>query len=532
MGTATAAAPSERRAASWMAVGTLLSRLTGFARTAALLAVTGVTQLGNAYNTANTVPNLLLFLVTGGTISAVFIPMLAREEDSDRRRHVAETIGGLILLLTGLASVLMLVTAPLLARLFALRVTGDSAAFVSVTTQWLLLFAPQIACYGVSVYAVAVLNAHGRLALAGFTPVATNLVAIAAAVGYVLTGGPRSGDITELTTLPLVVLGVGTTLSVAAMAVPQLLGAKRVLPGLRLRPRASFRDPAARRLWKLGRWTLLYVAVNQAGLFVVVTLANGVDGGTVAYQTAFAIMQLPFAIIAVSLFSAIYPRLSRAAGQPGRLFAATVSGGLRLSNALLIPSAVGLGVLAEPIADLLVGYGVARGSGADFVAVALRVFAVALVPFTVFQQLTRSYYALPDTRAPALVNVVVNVVNVLAAFAAFAAFTDPRTQIAGLVGAFALSYVAGCLLLAVGLARRQPGCFAGAARATATALAASSVMAAVLWASAATWPPGSQVLAGFVRTGVLVALGGAVYLGVAWALRSPELGELLKIRRA
>ncbi|MDQ3344654.1 MAG: hypothetical protein M3524_13965, partial [Actinomycetota bacterium] len=229
-------------------------------------------------------------------------------------------------------------------------------------------------------------------------------------------------------------------------------------------------DPAAHRLWTLGRWTLLYVAVNQAGLFVVVTLANGVDGGTVAYQTAFAIMQLPFAIIAVSLFSALYPRLSRAAGQTGRLFAATVSGGLRLSNALLIPSAVGLGVLAEPIADLLVGYGVARGSGAEFVAVALRVFAVALVPFTVFQLLTRSYYALPDTRVPALANVVVNVVNVLAAFAAFAAFAEPRTQIAGLVGSFALSYVAGCLLLAAGLARRRSGCFAGAARATATAV--------------------------------------------------------------
>ncbi|MBA2530430.1 MAG: murein biosynthesis integral membrane protein MurJ, partial [Euzebyales bacterium] len=469
--------PSERRAASWMAVGTLLSRITGFVRTAALLAVTGVTQLGNAYNTANTVPNMLLFLVTGGTISAVFIPMLAREEDLDRRRHVAETIGGLIILLTGAASVAMLLTAPLVARLFALNVVGDSAAFVSVTTQWLALFAPQILCYGVSVYAVAVLNAHGRLALAGFAPIATNVVAIGAAYLYAVLGAPQPPDVARLTTVPLVVLGVGTTLSVAAMALPQLLGARRVLPGLRLRPRARFSDPAARQLWRLGRWTLLYVAVNQVGLFVVVTLANGVDGGTVAYQTAFAIMQLPFAIVAVSLFSAIYPRLSRAAGKPDGLFGATVSGGLRLSNALLIPAAVGLYVLAEPVADLLVGYGAARGAGADFVATALRVFAVALTPFTVFQLLTRSYYAFPDTRTPALANIAVNVVNVAAAFAAFAVFDDPRTQVAGLVGAYALSYVTGCLLLGTGLVRRRPGSFAGAMRGTLTALAASAAMA-------------------------------------------------------
>ncbi|MDQ3529600.1 MAG: hypothetical protein M3425_06580, partial [Actinomycetota bacterium] len=68
--------------------------------------------------------------------------------------------------------------------------------------------------------------------------------------------------------------------------------------------------------------------------------------------------------------------------------------------------------------------------------------------------------------------------------------------------------------------------------ATATAVAASAVMAVALVASAAAWPPSQQVLVGFVRTGLLVALGGAVYLGVAWALRSPELGELLRIRRA
>lgn len=524
--------PSERHAASWMAVGTLLSRLTGFARTAALVAALGVTQLGNAYNTANTVPNMLLFLVTGGTVSAVLIPMLAREDDLDQRRHDAETIGGLVVLLTGAASLLMLVTAPLVARLFAVYVTGDPATFISVTTRWLALFSPQIVCYGVSLYAVAVLNAHGRLALAGFAPVATNVVAVAAVYLYVQAGAPFPPDIDRLETLPLVVLGAGTTLSVAAMALPQLLGARRVLPGLRLRPRLRLRDPATRQLWRLGRWTLLYVACNQAGLFVVITLANGVEnGGVVAYQTAFAIMQLPFAIIAVSLFSAIFPRLSRAAGESSGLFGATVSGGLRLSNALLIPAAVGLFVLAEPVADLLVGYGAAAGAGADFIAVALRVFAVALVPFTVFQLLTRSYYALPDTRTPALANVAVNVVNVAAALLAFAVLGEPRRQIVGLVAAYALSYVAGCALLGSGLARRRPGSFRGATRGTLTALAAAGAMAGLLVVLTSVWPASDDPVARLLRTGGLVTAGGAAYLAAAALLRSPELAELARFRR-
>ena len=529
MGTvpATDSAPSERQAASWMAVGTLLSRLTGFARTVVLLAVTGVTQLGDAFNTANTVPNMLLFLVTGGTVSAVLIPMLAREDDVAKRRHDAETIGGLIVLLTLAASLLMLVTAPLIARLFAMEVTDNHDAFVWAATRWLALFSPQILFYGLSVYAVAVLNAHGRLALAGFTPVLTNVVAIAAAFAYVAAGAPSPPDITRLELTPLVVLGVGTTLSVAAMALPQMIGAKRVLPGLRLRPRFRLRDPATAQLWRLGRWTLLYVAVNQVGLTVVVTLANGISqGATVAYQTAFAIMQLPFAIVAVSLFSAIYPRLSRAAAQPGGVFGATVSGGLRLSNALLIPAAVGLVVLAQPVARLLLAAGPGEGTGIGLLAVAIAWFGVALVPFTFFQLLTRSYYALPDTRTPALANIGVNVVNVAAALLAFALVDDDAARLGGLVVAYGLSYVTGCALLATGLARRRPGAFAGAVRGTATAVAASAAMAAVLAWLDRLWLPPERPLLLLARAGTLVAVGGAVYLGVAALLRSRELAEL------
>ncbi|MGH3665904.1 MAG: murein biosynthesis integral membrane protein MurJ, partial [Egibacteraceae bacterium] len=529
---ATAGAPSERRSASAMAVGTVLSRLTGFARQVVLLSVLGVTQLGDAFNTANTVPNMLLFLVTGGTVSAVLIPMLARQDDVAKRRHDAETIGGLIVLLTATASILMLVTAPLVARLFALEVSQDHDAFVRVTTQWLALFSPQILFYGLSVYAVAVLNAHGRLALAGFAPIATNAVAIAAALAYVRVGAPNPPQLTALGLTPLVVLGVGTTLSVAAMAIPQMLGARRVLPGLRLRPRVRLRDPATLKLWHLGRWTLVYVAVNQVGLTVVVTLANGISqGATIAYQTAFAIMQLPFAIVAVSLFSAIYPRLSRAASQSGGLFGATVSGGLRLANALLIPAAVGLVVLAQPVGELLVSGGPGQGTGTRLLTVAIAWFGVALIPFTVFQLLTRSYYAFPDTRTPALVNIAVNVVNVGAALLAFAVFADPATRLAGLVVAYGMSYVTGCACLGVGLLRRRPGSFAGALRGTATALLASGVMAAVLLAGARAWSGAAGPLPQLLRTGALVAAGGGVYLAVAWLLRSPELAELAKVRR-
>jgi putative peptidoglycan lipid II flippase len=519
------------RAATLMAVGTALSRVTGLARTAALAAALGVTALADAYNTANTVPNMLFMLVTGGTLSAVVLPMLARERDPDRRREQAAALGGAIVALTALASLLLLAAAPLLARGFALSRAGEPgyASFVAVTAAWMALFAPQVLLYGLSVHTVAVLNAHGRLALAGFAPVATNLITVLAVVAYLGVGGPRPPSPAGVQTAPLVVLGAGTTLGVASMVGIQWLGARRVLPGLRLR--FTRRDPAVAELWRLGRWTLGYVVVNQLGLAVVLVLANAVDGGVAAYQWAFAIMQLPYAVVAVSLLSALYPRLARAAHDPVE-FGRQVATGLRVVAVLLLPAGIGLAILAGPVATLLLGYGAAAGPGAAFVAVALRWFGLALLPFTVFQLLTRAFYARSDTRTPMLANVAVNVVNVAGGLLAFGLLERPHARIAGLVVAWGASYVTGVAVLSFMLAGRVRTAFTSSGRALATAMLASAVMAAVLLVVDATWAPPARLVATTLRTLVLVAIGLGVYLVTALLLGSRELAHLpARLRR-
>jgi putative peptidoglycan lipid II flippase len=518
---ATASLAPAGRAAALMAVGTACSRATGLVRTAALAAALGVTGLADAYNTANTLPNMLFMLVSGGTLSAVVLPMLARDDDLDRRRERAAVLGGAIAGLTAAASVLLAVAAPLLARGFAVARGGsEQEAFVAVTAAWIALFAPQVLLYGLSVHAVAVLQAHGRLALAGFAPVATNLLTVLAVAGYLWAGGPQPPSLAGLGSGPLLVLGAGTTLGVAAMALLQWLGARRVMSGLGLR--WAPRHPAVVELWRLGRWTLGYVVVNQLGLVVVLVLANAVEGGVAAYQWAFTIMQLPYAVVAVSLLSVTYPRLAQAAADPVA-FARQLSTGLRLTAALLVPAGVGLAVLADPIATLLLGYGAAAGAGAAFVAAALRWFALALVPFTLFQLLTRACYARSDTRSPMLANVAVNLVNVAGGLLAVALVDRPQTRIAGLVVAYALSYVTGVAGLALALARRVPSAFAGVGRALGTAVLASAAMAAVLAGAAAAWPPPAPMPAAAVRAVALVGLGLLAYLGVGLLLRSPEL---------
>lgn len=505
-------APSAGRAGAAMAAGTLLSRVTGLVRTAALAAALGTTVLADSYNVANTVPTMLLVLVTGGTLSAVLVPLLVQDDNLDARRHRAESLGAVVLAVTAAAALGMALFAPLLARGFGLGLGGsdDQDAFVRTTTLLLVLFAPQVVAYGLSVHAVAVLQAAGRLALAGAAPIVTNLITIAAVALYLFAGGPSA--LAEVSTGQLLLLGIGTTLGVLAMTALQLAGARRVLPGLRVlrRPRL---DETSRELLRLGRWTLLYVAVNQLGLAVVLVLATSLSGGASAYQWAFALMQLPFAVVAVSVLSALYPRVARAAVDDRPRYAALLAAGLRTLLLLLVPAALVLVLLAEPVVSLLLGYGAVDDRGVALISSALRWFGVALLPFTAFQLLTRAHYALRDTRRPALVNVAVNAVNVAGAGLAVALTSGPQGALAGLAAAYTASYLVGCLLLGVSLIGRAPGALHGLAPLALRTVPIAALTSAALAGGAAT----GQHLAAERAGDVLAVLLGGAAAALIWA---------------
>jgi len=207
-------------------------------------------------------------------------------------------------------------------------------------------------------------------------------------------------------------------------------------------------------------------------------------------------------------------------------FGRQVATGLRLVAVLLLPAGVGLAILAGPIAALLLGYGAAAGPGAGFVAVALRWFGLALLPFTVFQLLTRAFYARADTRTPMLANVAVNVVNVAGGLLAFGLLERPHERIAGLVVAWGASYLTGVAVLSFMLAGRVRAAFTGLGRALVTAVLASAVMATVLLGAAAAWAPPADMVASALRTLALVAVGIGVYLVTALLLGGRELTQL------
>lgn len=504
-----------------MAAGTSLSRATGLARTVVLASVLGVTSLGDAYNVANVVPNMIFQLSAGGVLSAALVPLLVRMADDRRRR---EAIGVLIgtLGVMGLAvSVVLAVVAPLVVRLLTLGGRGgaDYGAVVEVGSSWLRLFAPQVFFYTVSVLAVGIMAARRRLVLGAFASVATNVAVIAGAVAFGAVVGAGQADVTSVSAEAIAVLGWATTAGVAAMALLQLWGAFRSEPGIRVRVQPA--HPSVRQLGRVGKWVVVYVVVNQLGLAAVVALAASVEGGVSAHQWAFALMQLPYAIVAVSIVSASFPVISQAAAR-GSDVTPVVGDAFRRMAFLLVPAAVGLAVLAPPLARAVTGE-----PGSDLVAATMRGFAVSLVPFSLFQLLTRTSYAFEDSRTPALVNVVLNVVTVAWGVGTVLLVDSGPARMTGLALGDAAGYGVGCLLLTRRLAARRglrPRALVPPTLPRVVVAAAAMGLGVALVSVVAASPTSQFGAAGW---SVVLAGGGALlYAAASWALRVPELGRL------
>lgn len=489
-----------------MGIATAVSRASGFARTVALAGILGVTAVGDAYNTANTVPNMVFTLVVGGVLTSAVVPILVEAHHSGHGTTGAANalLGGAIAI--GMASsVAVALAAPFIVGVLTAGASSRSGydEYAAVTTTWLRWFAPQIGLYAVGVLAVSIMTAQRRLFLGAAAPILTNLIVIA--VVAAAAGRPGSIDVNAL--------GAGTTLAVAAATAVQLWGARRTVPGLR--PRWEPRHPALTGIGKRAGWMLLYVAANQIGLIVVVAIATRTRGGVSAYQWAFTVMQLPYALIAVSIVSAAYPAISEAAatgsGAGRHVRDASVS-----SLRLLVPAAAALALLAGPIAVVVVG---SEGSG--LVAAALVGFALSLVPFTLFQLLTRVAYAHRDTRTPAGVNVAVNAFNIVAAIVLVGAARSASQSLTLLAVAHAGSYIVGVVVLGALLIHRRRLAVSDLARGHRVTAVATLAMSAAVWSVMREASGAELDRAGAVTLCAgLTVLGAAVYSAATIAQRS------------
>jgi putative peptidoglycan lipid II flippase len=550
-----------------MAAGTVVSRLSGFVRSALLVAALGQQLHADVFTIANTVPNMLYILLAGGVFNAVLVPQLVRamKNDADGGDGYTNRVVTLAaLFLAGVTAVLVL-AAPLLMRLFldGSFFSPELAAQRESVVDFARYCLPQVFFYGMFVLVGQVLNARGSFGPMMWAPIANNVIAVAVLATYLLSFGPvrdlcRAGGVDPallsgtgstvggFTTPQELLLGLGSTLGIAVqllILVPYLRRA-----GFTFRPRFDFRGTGLGHTLRLGVWTVLFVVVNQIAYTVVVRIASsgtaeavtgactgGAGNGTgyTIYSNAFLLVMVPHSIATVSLATAMLPRLSAfAADEDLAGVAASVASTLRTALALIVPFAALLPLIALDLGRVIFGYG-AGGPSVPAFATALALFAPGLVFFTTHYLMLRGFYALERTRTVFWVQCVIAATNiglaVLLTSSASAARTAP-----GLVLAYAGAYLVGSLA-SYSLLRHVLGGLdtPRLLRYLVRLLPAAALAAGVAWAAQrgmhVLWEPGDGTVQAVTVLAVTALVDGAAFLGLARLLRIEEVTGVLAL---
>lgn len=537
--------PNLARASAWMALGTIVSRITGLMRSLLLLGIIGTALNGTIFNVANSVPNSLYILVAGGVFNVVLVPQLVRamKNDPDGGDAYANRVITLGLVVLAVATVVLMIAVPLLLRLlFDPQLFTDEFSRQRDSAQLLMLLCmPQVFFYGAFVLVGQILNSRQRFGPMMWAPIVNNLVAIGVLGLYAaIFGIAQSGADDGFSSAEAWLLGVGSTAGIATQFLVLVPFLRQV--GFRYRPRFDFRGVGLGHTLRLGTWTLAFIVVNQIAYFAIVRIAGAADieaarlqvqgAGQVVYDTGYLLTQVPHGIITVSLATAVIPTFAALAAEQ-RLDRLRLELGrtLRLILMLIAPIAVAVACLGQQIAGVLTDFGAARGN-TEAIGWTVSAFSIAMIAFGMHYLVLRAFYAIEDTRTPFWIQAVIAAVNIALAvlFTRGAAPIEVSTRLALAYGA---AYCVG-LTLSATLVSRRIGPLVDAetvrflVRLGLVCAAAGIVMLVGLriWDSALSWPTDGWLwsLAEFLAVG---GAGGLTVVAGARLLRIEELGYVV-----
>jgi putative peptidoglycan lipid II flippase len=467
--------PNLARSSRAMAFGTIASRATGFMRTLVLVYALGGGTLADAYNNSNTLPNTVYYLMLGGIFTSVVVPLLVRaaKEDPDRGEGYAErifTIGVISLLVVTVLGTLL---AGPLVGLYAGSINGKPGTSLAAEHHLMVIFAyffiPQIFFYGMDALLGAILNTRGRFGANMWTPVINNVVVIIVGGLFILTEGLNRTPQT-ISTAGIELLAIGTTLGIVIQSICLFPVLRRA--GFSMRLRWDLRRSEVREIGRMGTWMFGYVATQWLGNLVVQNFANAAsataakttaaahhmsiqaatahgyipDVGYSVYSYAWQLFQLPYAIVGISVISALLPRMSgHANDRRYSLVRDDFSKGVRIASVIVVPAAVFLAVLGPSLVQFLFAYGSFNARSAQYTGEVFGAFALGLVPFMLTQLQLRVFYSFRENRTPAVIGMMMLIVGVIGALVAHYALPATRTVL-GLAFAYDLVSLTGAVI--------------------------------------------------------------------------------------
>jgi putative peptidoglycan lipid II flippase len=517
-----------------MAAGTMVSRLTGFIRSAMIVSALGLSLLGESFQVAYQLPTMIYILTVGGGLNSVFVPQLVRamKDDEDGGEAYANRLLTLVMVILGLLTALAMLGAPLLVRALSTPLATDPAAN-DVAVTFTRYFLPSIFFMGVHVVMGQILNARGKFGAMMWTPVLNNIVIIITLGAFLWVYGSAKNSHMAVENIPPEgerLLGIGILLGLVVQALAMIPYLRET--GFRMRLRFDWKGHGLGKAAMLAKWTILFVLANQAGALVVTQLATAAVSetkiagtGFSAYANAQLIWGLPQAIITVSLMAALLPRISRSAAEDDTgAVRDDISQGLRTTAVAIVPIAFGFLALGIPMCTLIFG---SSGTGpATNMGFMLMAFGLGLIPYSVQYVVLRAFYAYEDTRTPFYNTVIVAAVNASASAVCF--FVIPaRWAVVGMAASYGLAYMIGVGIAWRRLKKRLGGDLDGSRVMRTYARLSIASLPAALLSGAACYGISRTLGQGVGGSMLALAGGGIVLLGVFYvAARRMRIEEL------
>lgn len=509
-------------AAAMIAVVTVVARVLGFVRSLVFGATVGFDAVGDAYNAANTLPNVVFEIAAGGALAGAVVPVLAvplaRGMRADVDRTASALVGWVLAVLVPLAAVLAALAHPL-AGLVSREAEGRA-----LVAGLLAVFAVQVPLYGLAVVLSGVLQAQKKFFWPAFAPVMSSLVVIGSYLAFAAVADGAQTDPAQLSAAAFGWLAWGTTAGVAALSLPLLVPVRR--SGVRLRPTLRFPAGTGRRVRSLAAAGLGGLLAQQLAVLAALVLATrfGERSTYSVWVAAQQVYLLPYAVLAVPLATSAFPRLAERAGTLDRAGFARLHA--RSSRVVVAVSLLGVAVLvavSEAVAGVFVAIGIGETSRIAAMGPALAFSAPGVLGLGLLFHHTRALFALERGRLAVAATAAAWTGVVLASLVACLVLVGddpdgPRTLVAlGLGTSVGMTIGAGAVLAATRRAA-GPEALTGVARSLGVGVLAAGVGA---FLGRATTSTTAQVLGESGWTWIVAGGGGAllaaaVVLGGLW----------------
>lgn len=436
-----------KRSVAVMATATIVSRILGFVRIVVVASLLGTTALGNTFQSTNSISNVLFDLLAAGALSAAIVPQLvhAMARNEEGFKQLISSLVSVVIVILGTISLIGILFATQISEVMFSRAPLETKADQIQTGAILLrFFMPQVLLYGLGALAVAALIAKKKFLPQVLAPIGSSLFLMGAIYIFRLY---NDGTGLILETRDTFILGLaGTGACLAFVAIPIWVALRN---GIRFLPSSNFREGVSALYSSV--WAIAIQGSAAILLAMSILVGNQVEGAVVAYQLAFVFFLAPYAIISQSFSTVLLPDLSLSALEEGKVeFKRIVSKMMVWTyQPMLVATAVCI-ALYDPLTEI-----VARGraaSGQGLIELTFVTLVIGIVPYSVFQALSRVYFAKSNTRFPAVSVLISSMVFAVSGLIASLYFDG--LAIAAIMGlAHTLTYLVAAIVLSVGLRR-------------------------------------------------------------------------------